>query len=300
MMWLIQWVLVPGILVVILVDGFSLSHRSPNPKAKVSGHAGILAGLIIFVLFMISQQHAIAFSRDTLTVEFTYRSLLLLIAGFCVGFLVKLAIQRVFETRILGVLVLLIFASATIALFDFFFVKTVREYIMFAALSVLLGAFVYRMIFPTDVALKAESQDIEGGGPTADALLRNLTKEQRIEAYSGLCDYLRWVLKRQGDTGGLANVERIISYLETCFEEKIEAGEVSPDEANDIKSYKIWIIAHQESRGAPNRLALFEASERSPESILDYDKKFIKNRESIKREFADKLGHCVNLGLVKK
>lgn len=296
-LWFIQWILVPGIMVLILLYGLFLPHTALNTKAKTSGNAGILAGMILFVLFIISQQtHPIEFAPEVITVELQLSSLLLLIAGICVGFFVRLLLELIIGTRLLGAVVSIIIAATTIGLYSFFFIKAIRISIMFESLGMLLGAFIYKMIFPDKVLIETNSQELKDGIPTADGLLRNLTKYQRIEAYDGLCDYLRWVLKKQGDTGGLAKAEGVIENLESFFKEKVEAKEVSADEANDIKSYKIWIIAHQESRSAPNRIALWDAAERLPESIKDYDKTFIKCRESVKREFAEKLCQYVNLG----
>lgn len=294
MMWLIQWLLVPGVLVLIFVDGISLPRRKVSLAPKASGNAGILAGLIVFLLFIISQQSsAIVFSPDRLQIELSSQSVLFLTAGFCIGFLFKLLLARVVETRILGLLTLLTTSGATISLYVFFFIKETRGPIMVASLAVLLGAFVYRMVFPLQLIPKWKSR--EPDSVTADGLLRSLTKEQRVHAYTGLCEYLRWTLRKQGDTGGLAKVEKIIADLEAYFDERIAAGTISIEEANDIKSYKIWIIAHQESRGAPNRLALLDAAKGLEESNSEYDEAFTKSRESIKLEFAEELTRYISV-----
>jgi hypothetical protein len=294
MMWFIQWLLVPGVLILILVDGLWLPRRSASSAPKASAKSGILAGLIIFLLFIISQQSsAIAFSAERLEIELSGKNVLFLSAGFGIGFLFKFLLAKVVETRILGLLTLLTVSGATISLYIFFFIKEARSPIMVASLAVLLGAFVYRMVFPLQLVPHLRTG---GLSPlTADGLLRNLTKEQRIEAYSGLCEYLRWALQKQGDAGGLAKVETIIADLETYFEERIAAGKVSVEAANDIKSYKIWIIAHQESRGAPNRLALLDAAKGLEESNSEYDQRFIKSRESLRLEFVEKLTQYISV-----
>jgi len=209
MMWFIQWLLVPSALLLILVDGLFLPRRSLGSASKVSGKAGVLAGLMIFLLFVISQQSiSIPFSSEVLKIELGSQTVLFLTAGFCVGFLVRFSLARVMETRLLGLLTLVTVSAPTIALYVFFYKKETRVPVMFVSLAVLLGAFIHRMIFPLQPVSKSNLEDLEQ--LTADGLLRSLTRRQRIEAYSGLCDYLRWVLEKQGDTGGLAKARLFV------------------------------------------------------------------------------------------
>ena len=145
--------------------------------------------------------------------------------------------------------------------------------------------------------MNSESES-QGTQSTADSLLRSLTKAQRITYYSELCDYLRWLLKRQGHMKELERVEGIITRADSHFKKKVEAGEISADEANDIKSYKIWFLAHQESKGAPTRMAIWDAVEQLPKTESDYDRIFNERKTSIECEFAEKLKEYINLGEV--
>jgi hypothetical protein len=96
----------------------------------------------------------------------------------------------------------------------------------------------------------------------------------------------------------LERIEGTIAHVESHFKKKVEAGEISEDEANDIKSYRIWFLAHQESKGAPNRMAIWDAVEQLPDSASNYDRIFIERKKSIEREFAEKLREYINLGEV--
>jgi hypothetical protein len=52
----IHWVAVPAILVIILLYAFNLPRKISDPQIKTSGNAGIFAGLVVFIIFVVSQQ----------------------------------------------------------------------------------------------------------------------------------------------------------------------------------------------------------------------------------------------------
>ncbi|HKB66632.1 MAG TPA: hypothetical protein VKC61_12325 [Pyrinomonadaceae bacterium] len=145
----IHWVVVPLILLIILVYACMLPQRTSDASIKTSGNAGIFAGLIVFIIFVVSQQKSgFMFSWEIPAYSFDFFGGLALIVGAGGGFGTALVVDIIKQHRALGFLVLFIVATTTIAMYGYFFIKDVRSLVLFTSLGIMLGALLHIIWFP--------------------------------------------------------------------------------------------------------------------------------------------------------
>ena len=143
----IEWGVVPLILFSLLMFGlFRVSGPKPDPAVKASATAGAWAGLVVFVLFIVSQKNnGLAFSFQLPAYGFRFWPTILSAAtGFGGSWLLD-AIRRY---RVVGAFVLVLVASTSIALFSYVFVSDVRPHLVFLALGGALGVLLHQMLYP--------------------------------------------------------------------------------------------------------------------------------------------------------
>ena len=146
MLWVVQWIIIPLILLIILLYGIMLPIIASETEAKVSGFAGIFAGLVVFIFFLLSQQDSkLEFSSELSSFSFQFFPSL---GGFILGIVTKFVIDLIFHTRALGIVTLIIVATILIAIFTLIFVKDLRSTIMFLSLGTLLGGLMYLILAP--------------------------------------------------------------------------------------------------------------------------------------------------------
>jgi len=145
----IHWVVVPAILIVILLYACNLPRKVSDPQIKISGNAGIFAGLIVFIIFVVSQQkQGLAFSLDVPSYDFNFAGVVVTILGILFGFLLGKIVDAIKQYRALGFLVLLIVATTTITIYRYLFFTSERSIVVFASLGVMLGALLHIIWFP--------------------------------------------------------------------------------------------------------------------------------------------------------
>lgn len=145
----IHWVIVPGILIIILLYAFNLPRKISDSQIRISGKAGVFAGLIVFIIFVVSQQkQGLEFSPDIPTYDFSLFAFAAIILGTGFGYLFAWIVDAIKQYRALGFLVLFIVASTTIAIYGYTFIKDVRSHVVFVSLGIMLGALLHIMWFP--------------------------------------------------------------------------------------------------------------------------------------------------------
>jgi hypothetical protein len=102
------------------------------------------------------------------------------------------------------------------------------------------------------------------------------------------------MLKRQGHMTELERAEEMVANVESNLRNKVLDGEMTADQADQIKSYKIWFLAQQESKSAPTMMAIWDALEQLPKTPSDYDRIILERKEALEREFAEKLREYIN------
>ena len=134
----IEWGLVPLVLFILWVYAFFLlPAEGPTAEAKAAARHARWAGLVIFVLFVISRKER----KDILTLYIPSYAFnwWLTFLGTALGFFASLLIELLRYSRIISFVVLVLVASMSIALYSYFFILGARVEILFLALGFALG-----------------------------------------------------------------------------------------------------------------------------------------------------------------
>ena len=146
-MAVIEWGIVPLILAgLLLFTLFGIPDDMADPNIKVSARSGKWAGLIVLVLFIISQKNReLTFSFKIPAYGFAiWPTLLSTAAGF--------ALSRFFDlikrTRVLGIFILALVATTSITFYSYIFITNVRSTVVFIALGITFGVLFHEVLFP--------------------------------------------------------------------------------------------------------------------------------------------------------
>ncbi len=134
----IEWVLVPFVLVALWGYGFySLPTNAGSHEAKAACRYARWAGLILFVLFVVSRKGR----GDTLSLKIPEYDFnwWLTILGTVFGFFFSWFIEKVKHIRAVAFVVLVLVASMSISFYCYLFVQDTRVWILFLALGFALG-----------------------------------------------------------------------------------------------------------------------------------------------------------------
>lgn len=156
---LVQWVILPLIMLAIFAFCCVIVGTARTPESKVSSWAGLFAGLLIFVVYVVSQLGQIRepdFRSGTLPGMLWTPLGCGLVAGFVfLGF-----VQAAVPTRLVGLITLTLAASSTSAIFTYTFIDQLRLSVLYWTLGATLGTLVHIVLFPTSV-----EHIVRHGGP---------------------------------------------------------------------------------------------------------------------------------------
>jgi len=146
----VQWIIVPSIILALFIFALIVARSVTDSEQKASAWAGFWAGLVVFVIYVVSQLnslHKLDFKFSTLP------GLLLapLLLGFVVGFIFIWLVKAVIPTRVVGFITLLLTASSTSALFTYIFINSLRASVLYGALGTALGILLHIILFPASV-----------------------------------------------------------------------------------------------------------------------------------------------------
>ena len=147
---LIPWLVLPIVIITLLIFSLTIIRRVKEPESKLSARAGFWAGIILFVIFIVSQLRGIREPR------FDFSSvpgfdLIPLVVGGLIGFALLWAIRMTVSTRFVGVLTLLLTAASTIALYSFVFIESLRATVLYVSLGIALGVLVHVVLLPSSM-----------------------------------------------------------------------------------------------------------------------------------------------------
>ncbi|NIM98817.1 MAG: hypothetical protein GTO24_12285, partial [candidate division Zixibacteria bacterium] len=124
--------------------------------------AGKFAGLIVLILVIISQnKRELNFSFKIPSYDFDFWPTLI---GASAGFIVYGVFSFVKPTRAIGIFVLAIVGSTSIALYSYFFISGFSNTVMFGTLGILLGVLFYEVVLPIFLREGAEQSGEDGFG----------------------------------------------------------------------------------------------------------------------------------------
>ena len=137
-------ILVPAIMLLVFLSGIYIARRAPE---KVPAIAGFSAGLVAFAIY------AVGSFRDFHAVPFNAASLpafqwIPTVGGALIGLLVFWLLQQLkLNSGLVGLFVLLLVASSSIAAFSYFFESPLRRYVIYFTLGMLFGMLLYIALF---------------------------------------------------------------------------------------------------------------------------------------------------------
>ncbi|MCX6027685.1 MAG: hypothetical protein NT169_00045, partial [Chloroflexi bacterium] len=135
---IIQWVVVPCIMLALFVYALVIASSVKGSEQKTSSWAGFWAGLVLFVVYVVSQlsllrEPDLGFSRlpGFLIVPMGL--------GLVIGFLFLWMVKVTVPTRLAGLITLLLSAVSTSALFTYIYINSLRVSVLYWALGTALG-----------------------------------------------------------------------------------------------------------------------------------------------------------------
>jgi len=147
---LVLWVTVPGVMLGLLFYAIGIVSGASQSEGKTSAKAGFWAGLVLFVVYVVSQLHA---AREP---NFRFGSLpqfdlSSMGTGLVGGFLLLWGVRFLAPTRLVGLVTLILAAASSSALFSYVFIESLRSTMVFLTLGTALGALLHVVFFPDSV-----------------------------------------------------------------------------------------------------------------------------------------------------
>jgi hypothetical protein len=146
----VQWLILPSIMLAVFAFAWVIAKTARLAELKVSAWAGFSAGLVIFVIYVVSQLgeiHDPDFRTSTLPGLLT----LPLGAGLGAGIIFLWLVRLALPTRLVGILTLMLSATSSSALFTYLFMTTLRVSVLYWTLGAALGILLHVVLFPESV-----------------------------------------------------------------------------------------------------------------------------------------------------
>jgi hypothetical protein len=147
---LIHWFIVPLIMVIIFLYAITLPYRDTKPLVKKSGTAGIFAGLILFLIFVLTQPgETYQFSSELPSYSFSILWFVKIGVGFALGFFILGIVDALRDSSKLAFLVMILVSASTTTIYCYFLFVSFRSTVVFVALGGMLGSLVKMMVDPS-------------------------------------------------------------------------------------------------------------------------------------------------------
>jgi len=127
-----------------------IAGKVSDPDTRTSAFAGLWAGLVVFVIYVVGQFNRI---QD---VAFTFRTVpgiraLPMIWGLLVGFVFLWLVRALSPTKLVGLITLALAAVSTSALFTYTFINSLRVSVLYWILGAALGILLHIVLFPASI-----------------------------------------------------------------------------------------------------------------------------------------------------
>ena len=147
----VQWVILPLIMCAIFTFAWIIAGSARTAELRVSSWAGFWAGLLSFVIYVVSQLGQI---REP---NLHYAALpglqfLHLGWGLTTGFVFLWIVRLAVPTRLVGLITLALAASSTSAVFTYIFIDNLRVSVLYWTLGTALGILLHIVLFPASIA----------------------------------------------------------------------------------------------------------------------------------------------------
>lgn len=147
---IILWIIEPFAIFSIFLFALRIASRTSDKEVKLSAKGGIWAGVILFLIYSISQ-----FKIQTL-IEHTFDfdpnfNILYVLLGVMIGFFFLLATRFLIKTRLIGLITLTLTSVSLSSLYSYIFILGGRSFILFTTLGLILGGLLHVVIFPDTI-----------------------------------------------------------------------------------------------------------------------------------------------------
>jgi len=147
---LIYWVVVPAIMIRVFVFATDMVSAAPSAEVKASAKAGLWGGVIIFIIFLITQIDSMHLPDFTKKGVFDINLWLILI-GLVIGLILLFIVKSLMTPVKVGLFVLILVVASSCSFYSYIFIDGVRSSVLSATLGVGLGAMLHIIIFPASV-----------------------------------------------------------------------------------------------------------------------------------------------------
>lgn len=144
----VHWLVIPGIIAYIFLFALSVERRQVDPDRKTSARAGLWAGMILFVVFVVTQLHYVTPPSSLTAGAFPDLNAFVVLVFGTLGFAAFFAIRRMIPTRLIGFAMLVLAGGSSIALYTYLFLSPLKDLIILLVLGLMLGVFMHIMVFP--------------------------------------------------------------------------------------------------------------------------------------------------------
>jgi hypothetical protein len=148
----VQWVILPLIMFAIFAFAWIIAISARTAELRISSWAGLWAGLLTFVAYVVSQLNQIDDRPNLRFADLPGVQLLPLGWGLTTGFLFLWIVRHAVPTRLVGLLTLMLAGSSTSALFTYVFIDSHRVMVLYWTLGTALGILLHIVLFPSSIA----------------------------------------------------------------------------------------------------------------------------------------------------
>lgn len=147
---LTYWFVVPMIILSLFMFALSILSNAPNKEAKTSAEAGLWSGIILFIMYVITQLDILG-QIDFSNMELVRIQFWPVLAGMGAGFVIILAIRLLMPSRQVGIVVLFLVTISTCSFYSYIFLADIRNVVLCASLGFGLGALLHVIVFPSSL-----------------------------------------------------------------------------------------------------------------------------------------------------
>jgi hypothetical protein len=146
----VQWVILPFIMFAIFALAWIIASSAKNAELRVSSWAGFWAGMLSFLVYVVSQLGQIR-EPELRYVPLPGLQLLPLGWGLTAGFVFLWVVRHAVPTRLVGLITLLLTGTSTSALFTYVFIDSLKVSVLYWTLGTALGILLHIVLFPASV-----------------------------------------------------------------------------------------------------------------------------------------------------
>jgi len=146
----VQWVILPLIMFAIFTLAWIIASSARTAELRVSSWAGFWAGLLSFVVYVVSQLDHIR-EPELRYVALPGLQLLPLGWGLAAGFMFLWVVRHAVPTRLVGLITLMLAGTSTSAIFTYIFIDSLRVSVLYWTLGAALGILLHIVLFPASI-----------------------------------------------------------------------------------------------------------------------------------------------------